>query len=406
MTRRPTGTDGVLRAAMARQAVDADGLAAELRARIAGEVRFDAGSRALYATDASNYRQVPIGVVVPRTVEDVVETVAACRRHGAPVLSRGGGTGLAGQTCNVAVVVDWSKHVGRVLELDPGSRRARVQPGCVLDTLRRQAWRHGLTFGPDPATHNHCTLGGMIGNNSCGVHSVMAGRTADNVEELEVLTYDGLRLRLGPTSEEELARIVAAGGRRGEIYARLRDLRDRYAELIRARFPDIPRRVSGYGLDWLLPEKGFHVARALVGSESTCVTVLEATLRLVPWPRARSLLVLGYPDVYRAADHLMEVLEHRPIGLEGVDLELTEFATMMGLHPDRIKLLPEGHGWLFVEFGGETKDEADGRAHGLMAALKRAGGAPAMKLFDDRGEEDAMWQVRESGLGATTLLPG
>ena len=251
-------------------------------------MRFDAGSRALYSTDASNYRQVPIGVVIPRTIDDVVAAIAVCRRHGAPVLARGGGTSLAGQCCNVAVVLDFSKHLNGIVELDPGKRRARVQPGLVLDDLRDAAEAHGLTFGPDPATHNHCTLGGMIGNNSCGVHSVMAGKTDDNVEELEVLTYDGLRLRVGPTTEEELQRFVRAGGRRGEIYGRLRDLRDRYAPLIRERFPPIPRRVSGYNLPDLLPENGFHVARALVGTEGTCVTVLEATVCLVPSPRPAS----------------------------------------------------------------------------------------------------------------------
>src|SRR5712691_3213283 len=198
--------------------MSAEGLAADLRSRVRGEVRFDAGSRALYATDSSNYRQVPIGVVVPRDIEDVVETVAACRRHGAPLLPRGGGTSLAGQCCNVAVVMDMSKFLNRVLELDAKSRLARVEPGTILDDLRREAEAHHLTFGPDPATHNRCTLGGMIGNNSCGVHSVMAGRTCDNVEEMEVLTYDGLRLRVGRSSDAEIDQIVRAGGRRGEIY--------------------------------------------------------------------------------------------------------------------------------------------------------------------------------------------
>ena len=241
-------------------------LEADLRRDVRGEVRFDAGSRALYATDASNYRQTPIGVVVPRDEDDVVATVAACARHGAPVLSRGGGTSLSGQCCNEAVVIDFSKHVRGLLELDPTRRRARVQPGIVLDDLRSAAEQHGLTFAPDPATHQWCTLGGMIGNNSCGVHSIISGRTSDNVERLDVLTYDGLRLQVGATSEEELDAIVAAGGRRGEIYARLRGLRDRYAPLVREHFPDIPRRVSGYNLDELLPERGFNVARALVGS--------------------------------------------------------------------------------------------------------------------------------------------
>jgi FAD/FMN-containing dehydrogenase len=191
--------------------VDAKGLEAELRRRVRGEVRFDDGSRALYATDGSNYRQVPIGVVVPNAVDDVIETVAAARRYGAPVLARGGGTSLAGQCCNVAVVIDMSKYLHRILELDPERRRARVQPGLVLDDLRDAAEHYHLTFGPDPSTHNHCTLGGMIGNNSCGVHSVMAGKTDDNVEELEVLTYDGVRMRVGKTSDEELEHIIRQG---------------------------------------------------------------------------------------------------------------------------------------------------------------------------------------------------
>ncbi len=190
-----------------RAGTDARGLAAELRKVVRGEVRFDASSRALYSTDASNYRQVPIGVVVPRSVDDVVATVAACRAFGAPLLSRGGGTSLAGQACNVAVVIDWSKYVNQVLEIDPERRLARVRPGLVLDDLRNAAERHGLTFGPDPATHDRCTLGGMIGNNSCGPHSIMAGKTDDNVEELEVLTYRGDRFRVGATSDDDYARI-------------------------------------------------------------------------------------------------------------------------------------------------------------------------------------------------------
>src|SRR5438876_6651466 len=257
-------------------------LEADLRAAVEGEVRFDAGSRALYATDGSNYRQVPLGVVLPRDADDVVATVRVCRGHGAPIVGRGGGTSLAGQCCNVAVVVDYSKYMNRIVALDPDARRARVQPGVILDRLRDAAERDHLTFAPDPATHNHCTLGGMIGNNSCGVHSLMAGKTDENVEELDILLYDGTRLRVGATSDEERARIVADGGRRGDIYAKLRALIDEHAGAIRREYPKIPRRVSGYNLPWLLPEQGFNVARALVGSESTCVTVLEATVRLVP----------------------------------------------------------------------------------------------------------------------------
>ena len=335
--------------------VDALALAGRLRRKIKGEVRFDDGSRALYATDGSNYRQVPIGMVIPRDVEDVWETIAACRHFGAPILSRGGGTSLAGQCCNVAVVIDFSKYMNRVLEIDSQRKLARVQPGCVCDDLRDAAEKHHLTFGPDPATHHWCTLGGMLGNDSCGVHSQMAGRTADNVHELDILTYRGFRLRVGATSNSLLQEILDHGGPRGAIYSQLKSLRDRYAQLIRQRFPRIPRRVSGFNLNSLLPEENFHVARALVGSESTCVTILEATLNLVPSPPARSLLVLGYPDVYSAGDHIPDVAAHGPIGLEGLDRKFVEDLQKKHLQLDNLALFPEGNGFLLVEFGGATR---------------------------------------------------
>src|SRR5438045_792178 len=267
-------------------------LASDLRAGVRGDVRLDNSSRALYATDASNYRQVPIGVVIPRDADDVIQTMTVAREFGAPILARGGGTSLAGQCCNVAVVMDTSKYMNRIINLDPQKRTARVEPGVVLDSLLDAAKEHGLTFAPDPSTHNHCTLGGMIGNNSCGVHSVMGGKTADNVEELKILTYDGLRMRVGKTSEPELESIISEGGSRGEIYRKLKALRDKYADLIRARYPDIPRRISGYNLNYLLPENGFDVAKALVGSECTFVMVVGATVCIVPSLAAHLLLVL------------------------------------------------------------------------------------------------------------------
>ncbi len=342
--------------------VDAEALAHELRSHLRGEVRFDVGSRALYATDASNYRQVPIGVVVPRDADDAVEAVRICRQFAAPILSRGGGTSLCGQCCNVAVVFDFSKYMNRILSLDPENQVAHVQPGLVLDTLRGEAEKHHLTFAPDPSTHTHCTLGGMIGNNSCGVHSVMAGKTDANTEELDVLLYDGTRMRVGgPMDEQSLEATIHAGGRKGEIYGQLRELRDRYADEIRRRFPEIPRRVSGYGLDNLLPERGFDVAKALVGTEATCVMVLEAKMRLVHSPPARSLLVLGYEDVYHAADHVVEIMHAGPTGLEGIDDRLVQDMIRTGIHPEDLTLLPEGRGWLLVEFGGDTKAESDGK---------------------------------------------
>jgi len=383
--------------------IDAAGLAEELRRSIRGEVRFDDGSRALYATDASNYRQVPIGVVIPRDVEDVVAAVALARKHGAPILGRGAGTSLAGQCCNVAVVLDLSKYMNGIVEMNPAARFARVQPGIVLDDLRREAERHTLTFGPDPATHAQCTLGGMIGNNSCGVHSIMSGKTVDNIDELEILTYDGIRMRAGATSDAEIASIISGGGRRGEIYAGLRSLRDRYADLIRAKFPRVPRRVSGYNLDELLPENGFHVARALVGTESTCVLVLEAKTKLVHSPPRRALVVVAYPTVYDAADDVPRVLELGPIGLEGFDDLLVRDQQHKKMNPHGIALLPPGGGWLLVEFGGDTLDEASAKARKLTESLP----AVRTRLFDnDSKEARFLWAVRESGLGATGHVPG
>ena len=377
----------------------------ELADTVDGEVRFDIGSRALYATDGSNYRQVPIGVVVPRSVDAVIAAVAACRRHGAPVLPRGGGTSLCGQCCNVAVVLDFSKYLNRILEVDARRKVAYVEPGCVLDTLRDAAERHHLTFAPDPSTHSHNTLGGMIGNDSCGVHSVMGGKTVDNVIELDVLTYEGVRFTAKKLDDDERQRLLASDDAIGEIHRRLYALRDRYADEIRARFPKIPRCVSGFGLPHLLPENGFDVARALVGSEGTCVIVLGAKLRLVDSPPGRVLLVLGYPDVYAAADHVTDILEFGPIGLEGIDDKLIDDMTAVGLHPEDVELLPQGGGWLLVEFGGRDRNEAHANARACMEALARTGHAPAMKLFEDPAQEKMIWTVREAGLGATAHVP-
>ncbi|HJV35460.1 FAD-binding and (Fe-S)-binding domain-containing protein [Geomonas sp.] len=381
-------------------------LEADLKYSVEAEVHFDSTYRAVYSTDASNYRKIPIGVVVPKTRDAVVNTLQICHRHGAPVVSRGGGTGLCGQTCNLAVVIDHSKYLNRVLEINPEQGWARVEPGVILDHLRDQAEQYHLTFGPDPATHNHNTLGGMIGNNSCGTHSVMAGKTVDNILEMEVVTYDGVRMTVGPTSESELKAIIAEGGRRGEIYAGLKQIRDRYEKEIRARYPKIPRRVSGYNLDELLPENGFNVARALVGSESTLVTVLEAKVRLVHSPPARSVLVVGYPDVYSAGDHIPDLLKFKPIALEGLDDLLVDFMKKMGEHLEDLTLLPEGKGWLVAEFGGDTKEEADDKAKRAMDALSKVKNPPPVKLFTDPKEEKRMWEIRESGLGATANVPG
>ncbi len=380
-------------------------LEAKLRATIRGEVHFDPAFRALYATDASNYRQVPIGVILPRTIADVEATMAACRQTGAPILSRGGGTSLSGQCCNVAIVIDYSKYMRSIVSLDPQTRLAMVEPGIVLDRVREAAEQHHLTFAPDPATHSRCTLGGMIGNNSCGTHALMGGKTVDNIHSLDVLLYDGTRMTVGATSDEEFARVVAAGGRRAQIYKGLDRIRTTYAKLVRERFPNIPRRVSGYNLDELLPENGFHVARALVGSEGTCVTVLNATLDLKHSPPCRRLVVLGFENAFVAADHVPFILDFHPIGLEGIDDMLTGFMLRKGLAVEEVKLLPEGKGFLLVEFGASSDAEVEAQAEHFLREVAKLAAHPSARLYST---EDAarIWFVRESGLGATVFVPG
>jgi FAD/FMN-containing dehydrogenase/Fe-S oxidoreductase len=375
----------------------------ELTRRLNGEVRFDQGSRALYATDGSNYRQIPIGLVVPRDDEDVIATVKACRKYGAPVLPRGAGTSLAGQCCNIAVVLDFTKYMNKILEINPAQGFARVQPGVVLDTLRDRAELHGLTFAPDPSTHNRCTIGGMIGNNSCGTHSLLGGKTVDNVEQLRILLYDGTQLTVGATSQEQLDAKVKAGGREAEIYSKLRAIRDQYGTLVRARFPRIPRRVSGYNLDELLSEHGFHVARALVGTEGTCAIVLEAKLKLIHSPQQRTLVGIGFEDAFVAADHVPEILEFSPIGLEGFEGSIVDGLKNKGAA--HVELLPEGRGILLVEFGSDDAAQTEDIARKLIERLKSADPRPTTRLYT-KNEARHVWHLREAGPRAAAFAPG
>ena len=351
--------------------------------------------RAAYASDASNYRQVPIGVVLPRNVDDIVAALRLCAGHGVPVLPRGGATSLNGQAVNVAVVIDCSKYLQNIISIDAERRVAHVEPGVVCDTLRDAAEAHGLTFAPDPATHSRCTLGGMIGNNSCGPHSVMAGTTVDNIERLEVLTYDGARFWCGATSDHEFQKIVSQAGRQSEIYRSLKTIADKYADHIRKGFPKIKRRVSGYNLDQLLPENGFNVARALVGSEGTCALTLRAEARLVKSPPERVLVVLGFPDIGAAGDAVPGVLAAGPIACEGLDEAIIGGLRERRLRLDDIALLPPGKAWLMVEFGEDTREEAVSKARAIGGTLLTE------KSFISR-----LWTIRETGASATALNLG
>jgi FAD/FMN-containing dehydrogenase/Fe-S oxidoreductase len=380
-------------------------LESDLKRALGSAARFDTGNRAAYASDASNYRQVPIGVVVPRSLEDFAKGVAICRRHRAPVLLRGGGTSMSGQTVNVAVVFDMSMHCNAILELDPAAGTAIVEPGVVCDTLRDAAEIHGLTFAPDPSTHSRCTLGGMIANNSCGPHSVMAGKTLENVEALEIMTYDGARFWVGPTSDDELDAIIAAGGRQGDIYRRLRELRDRYADLIRSGFPGIKRRVSGYNLDELLPENGFNVARALVGTEGTCALTLRAKVRLVRSPASRVVLVLGFEDIYLAADAVPEYMPFGPIAIEGLDRQIIRGLQARGLRQEEIELLPAGDAWVVMEFGADSVEDACAQAQRAADYFRdrQTGPRPSSWLVADPALQRRIWSIRETGASATQL---
>ncbi len=386
--------------------VDVFALRRALEERVDGEVRFDAGTRGAYSTDASNFRQVPIGVVVPRSVDAAVEAVAVCRDYGAPILSRGGGTSLAGQCTNTAVVLDWAKYCNRLISVDAQARTCVVEPGIVLDVLNRQLAQYGLRYGPQPATHANCTLGGMIGNNSCGATAQHTGKVVDNVKRLDVLLYDGTRFWCGETGDDEYAAIERRGDPRASVYRRLRLLRERYADEIRLRYPDIPRRVSGYNLDSLLPEHGFDVAGLLVGSESTLVTVLRAELELVPVVKERTLVVLGFDGVAKAADAVPAILPHRPIALEGLDYRLIRDQRIKHLNPEALGKLPEGSAYLMVQFGADTLEESDRAAHRMLDAVGESEHAPDVEFLDEPEREDELWQVREAGLGATAHIPG
>jgi FAD/FMN-containing dehydrogenase/Fe-S oxidoreductase len=369
----------------------------QLAQGLSGDVSTDAGTLALYTTDASNYRQVPLAVVRPRTVDDVVETVAACRAEAVPVIARGAGTSVAGNATGPGVVIDTSRYLSGVSELDPGARTVRVLPGTVLDTLQAEAAVHGLRYGPDPSTHSRCTIGGMIGNNACGSHSVAWGRTADTVESMEVLLHDGTRLRVGATDRSEMDRRAALPGTEGRVFTELRSLVDDNLALLRTELTSWPRRVSGYGLEHLLPENGGNVARALVGSEGTCVTVLDATLRLAELPRNKVLAVFGFADDIAAADAVPAILPARPLTVEGVDVALVDL-----LDPARRADLPPGGCWLYVELAGDDPAAAGERAEALAAGL-----GPRLtghRILSDEATQRRLWRIREEGAGLATRL--
>ncbi|MFD3519386.1 FAD-binding and (Fe-S)-binding domain-containing protein [Streptomyces sp. NPDC058653] len=354
----------------------ATALARDLGRAVRGEVDFGSAARALVTMDASNYRRVPVGVVAPRDTADIAAALEVCRTHGVPVVPRGAGTSIAGNATGLGVVLDLTRHLRSIVSVDAEARTAVVRPGVVLDRLRDTVAPHGLTFGPDPSTHSRCTIGGMIGNNSCGSHSVAWGTTADNVHELSVMTYGGDELRLGRGSWD--------GAPEG-----LRPLVEGNLALLRTGYPTgLPRRISGYAIDALLPENGTDLARAFCGSEGTLGIVTEAVVRLVESPPVRVLAVLGYPDESAAAEAAAGLLPYHPLTVEGMADDLVP-----GPHD-----LPRGGAWLFVETGGATVAEA--RAH--AERIVRAADALDATVMTDPAGVRALWRVREDASGTAT----
>jgi FAD/FMN-containing dehydrogenase/Fe-S oxidoreductase len=383
-----------------------EGLKKELRRRVDGEVRFDRGTLAAYSTDASNYRLVPLGVVIPRHEGDVRAALAIARENAVAVLARGGGTSLGGQTCNSALVFDFSKYFNRIIKIDPDRRLAVVEPGVVQSQLNAALAPHGLFFAPDPTTKDRCNIGGMIGNNSCGAHSLRYGKTVDNLLEMDALLYDGTALHATENNETRLAEYTALPGREGEIYRRLVELRDRCAARVRERYPKIPRRVSGYNLDQLLPEHGFNLAGALAGSEGTLALTLRATLKLASLPRRQMVVVLGCQDIFAAADQVSWLLEYQPQALEGFDDRIVPLARARGISLDSLRLLPEGRAWLLVELAADQADEARDQTEALAARALKQPGVVQVRILAEPSEQRAVWSLRESGLGSSVAIEG
>ncbi|CAM2894419.1 FAD-binding and (Fe-S)-binding domain-containing protein [Skermania piniformis] len=355
---------------------------ARLRARLAGELDDSSRRRAEYATDASNYRVPPTAVVFPRSADDVAETLAFAAEHGSSVTARGGGTSMAGNAVGPGLVLDYSRHLNRIVSIDAATRLAVVQPGVVLADLQRAAGRSGLRFGPDPSSQDRCTLGGMIGNNACGPRAVAWGRTGENLRELDILDGSGTRRRLA-------AGLDPVPGLADFVRANL--------ALLRTEFGRFSRQASGYSLEHLLPERGSDLAAAFAGTEGTCGLLLTATVELVPVPAATGFVAFGYPDMAAAAEAAAHLVAARPLALEGLDARLVD---VVRRHRGGVPELPAGGGWLFVETAGADQAGADARAAELAAGHD----APA-RVVTDPAEVSALWRIRADGAGLAGRTP-
>lgn len=352
-------------------------------------VDLSVGGRARYSTDAGNYRVVPAAVCFPETTEDVLTILAACRTHNVPVTSRGGGTSCAGNACGPGIIIDFTRHLNRVISIDPEARTALVEPGCIQATLQAAAAPYGLRFGPDPSSMNRASIGGMVGNNACGPHATAWGRTSDNVVALDCVDGQGRRFTANLTHEAALPEVPGLAALISDNLA-----------LIRTELGRFGRQVSGFSLEHLTPEGKRNLAAMLVGTEGTLVTVLAVTVRLVPLPTAPVLVALGYPSMIEAADDVPTLLRHKPLAAEGLDAQLVE-VVRRHKGPGAVPPLPEGQGWMMVEMGGDSPEDSLARAHALAADAH----TDAVAVYPPGDEATALWRIRADGAGLGGRTP-
>lgn len=348
------------------------------------EVDMSSRARAEFSADASLYRVPPAAVVRPRDVDEVAAVLRVAEETKTPITPRGAGTSIAGNSVGPGILLDFTKHFDRILDVDPGSRTATVQPGVVLDSLQAAAAPHGLRFGPDPSTHNRCTIGGMLGNNACGSRALGYGRTADNVRSIEFLTGTGRWISASKGMDPAGSPTQAA----------LSDLIRQNLAIVRTQFGKFGRQVSGYSLEHLLPENGFNLAKALVGTEGTLGITTEVTLGLVDRPTDSVLVVLGYPDMAAAADAVPALLPHKPVAIEGIDKRIVDVVTARK-GAGRVPELPQGKGWLMVELAGRRVEELSA----LAAQMVRDADALDSMVITDAKQAATIWRIREDGSG-------
>ena len=375
-------------------------LAEILRKRVSGEVRFDAFSRVLYSTDASIYQMEPVGVVIPRNVDDVLAVMEVARENNIPVLPRGGGTSLAGQTVNHAIVLDFSKYLNQVLETNPEEGWARVQPGIVLDQLNRQLAPHGLMYAPDPTTSSRACIGGGIGNNTCGAHSVIYGKSLDHILEVDAVLTDGSQAHFRTLESHELEAKLSGTGLEADIYRGVRRIAQDNLQEIKTRYPNIMRRVSGYNLDEFLSDDSFNMTRMVVGSEGTLCVVTEAKVNLVPRPTMTALSILHFADIVQASEAIVKVLQHSPSSVEVMDnILLQRSRESLGHSADLSFIEGDPGALLAVEFYGESEAELIAKTRSLKDDIEGKGLAYACVNVLDQPGQNRVWNLRKGGLG-------